>query len=309
MVGQRDFARLRDGAAADHAGVADRVVRRAERPRRQQRLARPAAGPRRCRCASSPGSRPASAAAGSSAAAGPASSCPVPGEPIIRTLWPPAAATTSGPLGELLAADVGEVDVVAVQLRGSISSMPRRRPARPRPPRRGCRPPRPATRRRRPRAPRRRPPRGRSRAGRAAASRPRSRAAIAIDSAPLTGRTAPSRASSPTRGEVGELLGQELPGGDEQPERDGQVERPGVLPQVGRGEVDDRAAGRPGVAEVGEGPLDAVDALADGQLGQADEDGLGRARRRRRPRPRPGRRRCRPGRRCCSLASMGASSG
>ena len=45
VVGERDLARLRDGAAADHAGVADRVVRAAERPRAEQRFARRAAGP------------------------------------------------------------------------------------------------------------------------------------------------------------------------------------------------------------------------------------------------------------------------
>ena len=42
-----------------------------------------------------------------------------------------------------------------------------------------------------------------------------------------------------------------------------------------RSKVDDRAARGPVVAEVGQGPLDAVDTLPDGHLRQADEDRLG----------------------------------
>jgi hypothetical protein len=68
-------------------------------------------------------------------------------------------------------------------------------------------------------------------------------------------------------GEVLELLGQELAGGDEQAQGDGQVEAAGALGQVGRGEVDDGAAGVAVVAEVDQGALDAVDAL----LHDADE--------------------------------------
>jgi hypothetical protein len=42
-------------------------------------------------------------------------------------------------------------------------------------------------------------------------------------------------------------------------------------------QVDDGATGGAEVAEVGERPFDAVDALADGELREADEDGLGLA--------------------------------
>ena len=80
-------------------------------------------------------------------------------------------------------------------------------------------------------------------------------------------------------GEAFELVGRDLPGGDEHAQRDGQVERAGVLSQVGGGEVDDGAAHGQPVAEVDQRPLDAVDALADGQFGQADEHGLGQLRR------------------------------
>ena len=104
-----------------------------------------------------------------------------------------------------------------------------------------------------------------------------SAAAIAIDRAPLIGRTLPSRASSPTDGEVLQLLGQQLPGGDQQAQGDRQIEAAGVLAQIGRGQVDDGAAGVAAVAEVGQGPLDAVDALLDRHLRQADEDRLGQA--------------------------------
>ena len=68
--------------------------------------------------------------------------------------------------------------------------------------------------------------------------------------------------------------GSDLPGRDEHAERDGQVEGAGVLAQVGGRQVDDGAAGWAAVAEVGERALDAVDALAHGQFGQPDEDGL-----------------------------------
>ena len=80
-------------------------------------------------------------------------------------------------------------------------------------------------------------------------------------------------------GVLRELLGQELPRGDEDTQGNGQVKGPALFADVGRCKVDDDAARGPRIAEIGEGPFDAVDALADGQLGHADEDDLGHARR------------------------------
>ena len=45
VMGHTDFAWRRRRAAADHARVADRVMRRAKRPRRHQQLRPLAAGP------------------------------------------------------------------------------------------------------------------------------------------------------------------------------------------------------------------------------------------------------------------------
>ena len=58
---------------------------------------------------------------------------------------------------------------------------------------------------------------------------------IAIDRAPLTGRTLPSRASSPTMAKLLELFRQELAGGDQEAQRNRQVEAAGVFTEVGRG--------------------------------------------------------------------------
>ena len=76
-------------------------------------------------------------------------------------------------------------------------------------------------------------------------------------------------------GEVAQLFGQQLAGGDQQAQRDRQIEAAGVFAEVGRSEIDDGAAGMPGVAEIGQGALDAMNALLDRHLGQADEDRLG----------------------------------
>ena len=92
-VGQGRLARPRRVAAADQAGGADRVVRRAERPaapraareagRRRWRSAPPPAPPRGASGGRIEGSRLA------------ASDLPAPGGPTISRLWPPAAATSS----------------------------------------------------------------------------------------------------------------------------------------------------------------------------------------------------------------------
>ena len=78
-------------------------------------------------------------------------------------------------------------------------------------------------------------------------------------------------------GEAVQLIGQQLAGRDQHAQRDRQIEAAGVLAQIGRGEVDDGAAGVAGVAEIGQGTLDAMDALLDRHLRQADEDRLGQA--------------------------------
>jgi hypothetical protein len=93
VVGQADLAGRRRAAAADHAGVADGMVWRPERPRRQQRLARrqPAHGAvdarrlqaLRRRQRRQDGRQPRASI-----------DLPVPGLPSISTLWPPLAATT-----------------------------------------------------------------------------------------------------------------------------------------------------------------------------------------------------------------------
>ena len=72
-----------------------------------------------------------------------------------------------------------------------------------------------------------------------------------------------------------EQLRRKLPAAGEHAQRDRQVERAGVLGQLGRGEVDDDAVARADEAAVGQGPLDAVRAFLDGRFGQADEDRLG----------------------------------
>ena len=99
VVRQADFARPRHaGAAADQAGVGDGVVRRAERPLVQQSRAGRQQSPRCCGSWWSRSPLQTSAAAECRPAASPASSLPDPGGPIISTLWPPAAATSSARL-------------------------------------------------------------------------------------------------------------------------------------------------------------------------------------------------------------------
>ena len=137
--------------------------------------------------------------------------------------------------------------------------------------------------RRRPRATRRQRPRPRttaaSRVGRGHNERLRSRAGLHRHRAP---RDRPHHAVERQfahEREAVELLGRDLPRGDEDADRDGQVERARVLPQVRGREVDDRAAGREPVAEVHHRAFDAVDALAHGEFGQPHEHDLGHVRR------------------------------
>ena len=89
------------------------------------------------------------------------------------------------------------------------------------------------------------------------------------------------RPDRPVQGELPDgrgfrqLVRLDLAGGDQHPEGDRQVERAGVLPEIGGGQVDDGPPGRAVVAEVGERPLDPVDALPDDEFRQPDEDRLG----------------------------------
>ena len=98
VVRQADLARRGRRAAADQAGVADRVVRRAIGPRGQQRLARLAAGPSRCRCASSRSTRRRSGRGRIVGIRLASIVLPEPGGPSISRLWPPAAAMVTARL-------------------------------------------------------------------------------------------------------------------------------------------------------------------------------------------------------------------
>ena len=136
-MGQRDLAGRRRAAAADHAGIADGVMRRAKRPGRQQRLVglEPAQGTVDARRLQALGRRQRRQDRRQPRAS---IVLPVPGEPIISTLCAAGGRHHQGPLGELLAADVGEIDVVVVQLgeelvrcreaTGSAGSWPERMP-------------------------------------------------------------------------------------------------------------------------------------------------------------------------------------
>src|SRR5262249_8766715 len=71
--------------------------------------------------------------------------------------------------------------------------------------------------------------------------------------------------------------GQQLAGGDQHAQGDGQVEGAGVLAQVGGGQVDDGPSRGTLVAQVGQGAFDAVDALAHRQFWQPKQNGFGQA--------------------------------
>lgn len=80
-------------------------------------------------------------------------------------------------------------------------------------------------------------------------------------------------------GPVLECIGAELTRGHQQAQGDREIEAAGILGQVGGCEIDDGAARMPAVAQVGHGPLDAMHALLDRHLGQADQYRLGQAER------------------------------
>jgi hypothetical protein len=278
VMGQRDFPRLRYGAAADHARVGDRVVRTAEGPGAEERLSRrqPAAGGvdagrlqalvrRQWR---HDGRQP----SGEHRLAAPR-----------RTEHQDVVPTSRGhgecPLGKLLTLYVGKVDVVAVELPFHLV--------------------------------------GGRRDGLEVgnshddAHGVRERAnAINLDLANYcglacvghrnneAGRAASARfhghGERPGHrpdgtverqfahgGEAVEFVRSDLPGGDEHAEGDGQVKRAGVLAQIGGSEIDDCPAHVQPVAEVDQCALDTMDTLADSEFGQPDKHGLGHLRRRR----------------------------
>jgi len=74
-------------------------------------------------------------------------------------------------------------------------------------------------------------------------------------------------------GVVAEPFGGELAAAGEDAERDRQVERRRLLGQLGGGEVDDDPVVGPAEAGVDHRPGDAMRALADGRVGHADEHG------------------------------------
>ena len=236
MVRERDLAGPRDAAAADQRDVRDRVMRRAERPRRQQtragrqRARRPNGSP----CTRAPRRR--SAAAGCRRAAAPASSCRRPAAPSAagcarRRPRPRApAAASSWP-------------------RTSARSCRRRRARR-----RGGTWRRARRRRRAGSAPRRASGSERDRAhvqtvddaGLGAFVRrqqqplqmPKPRAATAIGSTPRMPLMPPSSDSSPSTTVSCTACGFSTPVVRQQAERDRQVERRARLAHVGRRQVD-----------------------------------------------------------------------
>ena len=193
---------------------------------------------------------------------------PVPGGPCRNRLWPPAAATSSAGDERVVAADVGEVG------HRLGLGLGRRRPARPAARRVAAqhrRPPRSAT-----STPRTSTPgtsaasRARERGSTSRAS-PCRRAPSATASAPRIARTSPVSESSPTTAQPSTRLGVELAGGDEERDRERQVERRADLAQVGRREVDRDPLLRELVARVDDRRPDALARLAHRLVGEADD--------------------------------------
>ncbi len=96
-------------------------------------------------------------------------------------------------------------------------------------------------------------------------------------------KDAGDRLEPPVQGELADekIIAQALGGEDpllrQEPEGDGKVEGRTFLLPVGRGEVDGDLPGRDVVAAVLQGGPDALLALADGRVGQAYGDELGKA--------------------------------
>ncbi len=273
MCDRRDFAGRGRAAAADQAGVADRVVRRAKRPRGQQRLAgfqqahRGVDARRFDRFAGDQRGQDRRHALGEHRLAGAGRA---EHQQIVRA----GGGDRDRPLGHLLAADVGEIDVV-----GGVLVEPLVEPRR----------------------------RGldvdlageegdglREAAdgddfdlfddggfGGAGGGHDEAAKAALLGGGDGHRERALGRPREAVEGQLAddgvllEPVGGELPAGGEHAERDRQIERRGLLGQLGRGEVDDDAVVRAHEAGVDERPLDAMRALLDGRFGQADEHGLG----------------------------------
>ena len=101
-----------------------------------------------------------------------------------------------------------------------------------------------------------------------------SAAAMAIDSAPLGGPGGAVEGQFAHHGVLPEPIGVDLSAAGQDAQGDGQVERGGLLGQIGRGQVDDHAVLRALEARVDDRPLDPVGALLDGRLRQPDQHGF-----------------------------------
>lgn len=272
MVGHADLAGLGNVPAADHPGVANCVVGAAERAGAEQSLAgRELADGR----VDAGGLEALGGGQGREDGRQPAAEHRLAGargadhEQVVAA----GRGDHHRPLGELLAADVGEVHVVPVEvgvgLFGPVGDRVELDAARDQPDGVG---------------------QGVDGEHLDLLNDRRLAGVLAGDEEPLEAppagpdghrQDAPDRPDGPVQGQLAdggairEVVRLDLPGGDEQAEGDRQVEGPGVLAEVGRGQVDDGPAGRAGVPEVGQGPLDPVDALPDGQLREPDQDGLG----------------------------------
>ena len=97
---------------------------------------------------------------------------------------------------------------------------------------------------------------------------------MAIDKVPLVGRRGAVERQFADDCVIAEAFDGELPTGGEDAERDRQIERGGVLREIGRSEIDHYAILRPLIAAIHQRPFDAVYTLFNGRLGEADEDGL-----------------------------------
>ena len=93
---------------------------------------------------------------------------------------------------------------------------------------------------------------------------------MATGSMPGTGRTLPSRPSSPTRRKRLRSLTLQRAIGAQDADGDGQIEARAFFLEVGGREVDGDVRGRNEVAGVLDGGAHAVAALAHGGIGQAD---------------------------------------
>ena len=99
---------------------------------------------------------------------------------------------------------------------------------------------------------------------------PRSRAATATGSMPGTGRSAPSRPSSPMRRKSVKVAQLERAVSAEDADGHGQVEAGAFFLDVGGSEVDGDVGGREVEAGVADGGADAVAGFAHGGVGKAD---------------------------------------